>query len=603
MRTSSTTNALVYIYCVVLLLVAPASFAATAPPSGAAVSVPSLGIDVPLPGIIADVAVGGNGRYVLLWLKDVGKVAVFDVSTLKVKTLISIDGTNVVLAANEQKLFVAINDRSILQRWDIATGARELTSMLPDGLEVKQLAISQRAPSALAASMSDKHVAFMDPTTLALRPEKFQNPEYLQTGFSTYGIRAAESADEFAGWIGGANYGRDVFDSRGVSSVSTKWTTDRGGSYYIPSSDGRYVFSEGGVYSNTLKRMDVEAGATLPVYGAPGYFVGLRKLNGDRGNITVSVYTTADRRLLLSMPDGIDSKYLSSEISADKRVVFAGQYNSMILIPATKDHVNVRRFDVVGGLATAGIDYLFVTSLPPTQFTPGSPFSYQVTGFSRQGKVTYALESAPAGMMISNTGLLSWKPAADDVSREQSVVLSIKDGSGQEIYHTFKMTSSTASAQSVTKVAGVPSPASRPAIIDNGPDLTGTWLSLSQDTVGAGKNLQATIVGEFIVENRGKQAAPQSKLRYFLAIDDKAVVRVDDLYESDTVVYHETGIILLQEVLIPPLEPGGKYTALLKAPMDIGDSYIGQMAVAEVNADRRTPEVNTKNNIIKLQIK
>lgn len=159
--------------CLAFAWGAAASASAPNSTSRALPPLPSGGISIFVPGTISDVAVGGDGRYVLLWLKDVEKIAVFDVSTLAVKEYIPVDGSNIAFAASGAKIYVAINDRSIIQVWDIASGQRGLTQMLPDGQEIKELAVSQADASPVAVSMADRHVAFIDSATLALESSKF----------------------------------------------------------------------------------------------------------------------------------------------------------------------------------------------------------------------------------------------------------------------------------------------------------------------------------------------------------------------------------------------------------------------------------------------
>ena len=616
-----------------LCLTASAGPAATVPPaSNTMPAIPPAGLTIPLPGTIADVGVGGDGRYLLLWLKDVAKIAVFDLSTLKVKFYIPVDGSNISFAASGSKLYVAVNDQSIIQSWDLASGHCNLTQMLPDGLEVRMLAISQIGSGPLAASMSDRHVLFIDPTTLSVENARYKDPVIDQTGFPGYNIRAAADTESFVGWIQGTNYGLDVFDGSGAAIGEHGNPYSMGANYFVPSLDGRYVFSDCGVFNNTLDKLDIDAGSSLPVYGASGYFVGLRQLNGKPGE-TITIYTTNDRRLLVNLPRSINMGMLDNDITTDKRIIFFANYDAMVLIPASKDQIDVCPFNIRDALAEAGIDYLYVYSLPPSQFTPGTLLTYQIAAASRQGNITYHLDSGPSGMSITQSGLVSWKPDSKNPDREDSVIVSIKDASGKEIFHTFKLANSLPPPQpqaavqtvqnkpksSVVAVAAAPVPhapvtapqsaslpqgaATTPKADPNGPDLTGKWTNLEQDTTGAGKNLLATLVGAYEVQNIGKSAAPKSKLRFYLAVNESDVIEVNDLYESDQVIENIKGVVLLQEVWVPALPPGGTFEADLNAPLDVGEDDEGQYVVAEVNSEMRFAEANYDNNDVQLQIR
>ena len=95
-----------------------------------------------LPAPIADVAVGGGGRYLILSLPQIGKLAVFDVNEAKVVHYIPVAEDTVRLAAGMNKLMVLLPRAGILQRWDLTTFERELAAPCPS--------VTMAAPSSLA---------------------------------------------------------------------------------------------------------------------------------------------------------------------------------------------------------------------------------------------------------------------------------------------------------------------------------------------------------------------------------------------------------------------------------------------------------------------
>jgi len=62
-------------------------------------------------------------------------------------------------------------------------------------------------------------------------------------------------------------------------------------------------------------------------------------------------------------------------------------------------------------------------------------------------------------------------------------------------------------------------------------------------------------------------------------------------------------VVLLQEVWVPALPPGGTFEADLNAPLDVGEDDEGQYVVAEVNSEMRFAEANYDNNDVQLQIR
>lgn len=116
-----------------------------------------------------------------------------------------------------------------------------------------------------------------------------------------------------------------------------------------------------------------------------------------------------------------------------------------------------------------------------------------------------------------------------------------------------------------------------------GADLTGVWKSVTQLNEGAGADLQATIVGEFEVQNIGTEPAPASRMRFFV---------------SDDRIYDPQFSQLLQEIAVPALQPGGVFKANLKARLAKGVDAIGFFVFAVVNTSNTVQESNKRNNII-----
>ena len=78
-----------------------------------------------LPGTISDVACGGGGRFLLLSLKNIRKLAVFDVNAADVVKMISLPSRQALVAAGARKLLILFPDERLLQRWDLRSLQRE----------------------------------------------------------------------------------------------------------------------------------------------------------------------------------------------------------------------------------------------------------------------------------------------------------------------------------------------------------------------------------------------------------------------------------------------------------------------------------------------
>ena len=120
-----------------------------------------------------------------------------------------------------------------------------------------------------------------------------------------------------------------------------------------------------------------------------------------------------------------------------KRIFFIPRAKLIVLFPESNDHLELYRLDVEEALEKSGQEYLLVTSRPPVSAKRGAEYTYQLDVKSKKGDVKYQLNSSPKGMEISATGLMKWSVPADFKGDMQDVIVTIRDASGKEIFHTF----------------------------------------------------------------------------------------------------------------------------------------------------------------------
>jgi uncharacterized delta-60 repeat protein len=103
-----------------------------------------------------------------------------------------------------------------------------------------------------------------------------------------------------------------------------------------------------------------------------------------------------------------------------------------------------------------------VTSSPVTTGTDGVAYSYQVTVNNPDGcPLSYFLTTAPAGMTISTSGLITWAPAASQVGAGNQVTVQVSDGGAVPASQSFTVnlaqyiTPSIMSTPVTTAAAGV----------------------------------------------------------------------------------------------------------------------------------------------------
>ena len=83
--------------------------------------------EISLPGNVTNVAVGGGGRFLILHLAQLRKLAVFDVNEAKIVKYIPLPEDEVCMTAGIDKLIIGLPQANAFQRWSLQTLEREVT--------------------------------------------------------------------------------------------------------------------------------------------------------------------------------------------------------------------------------------------------------------------------------------------------------------------------------------------------------------------------------------------------------------------------------------------------------------------------------------------
>jgi hypothetical protein len=401
-----------------------------------------------LPGPISDVAVGGGGRYLILHVPKQGKLLVFDVNQVKVVHEIPVGKDLVNFAGGMDKLIVVQSSDSV-QRWDLTTFKKELDAPLLLNGVIKALSMGAASdgPMLVNWSVGTKELdratfSFLDPRTMKFLRLK-QNPRIGM--FSAYRdrvhVRASADGKVFGLWCTGVS-------PSGLGTMVFTGTEAR--TYYdhtsvgqvVPGPDGKVVHTGSGLHTEQGKVLGTdrrELRLSFPAHHGPFY---LGQPPGGK-NQPLSLYVVGDARKLADVPalDVFAEKEegLRNDFTLDKRVHFLPDAKLILTIPGSKDRLVLQRFDVDEALQKSALDYLFVTSQPPRVANKGTAYVYQLEVKSKKGGVQYRLESGPKGMGITKGGLLWWRVPADAAAADVPVIISIRDGSGQELFHTLSL--------------------------------------------------------------------------------------------------------------------------------------------------------------------
>jgi serine protease Do len=408
----------------------------------------------PLPGIIDDVVLGGNGRYLLLMMRNIKKIGILDVTTGKADRYLPIPGDNVMAAAGAEKLILVNADQNIVQRIRLATGEKEFTGKLPVTGVVKSVVMGYNSRNTMLvhwavgtdALAQGKYDLVNIDTMRALELEKFQ----AHNGFSyrdMVHLRASADGNTFGLWC--TSHSPSGLESLIlVGKKITPYYEHNSVGHVIPSADGKYILTGNGIYTSQLKKRGTDKlnifsipsaapnwhlGVNLPLYG------GGRDSKQKR---RVDIYVMGQETPLLGidapeMAGGENDAWARNDFTQDKRYWFIPSAELLITIPNTNDRVVLRRINILEQLDKQGVDFLFVVSSPPVSAGKGRRYEYQLEVKAKRAISKYTVDG-PAGMTISQTGRISWSVPAG-AEKENAVVVTIKDATGQEVFHTFNV--------------------------------------------------------------------------------------------------------------------------------------------------------------------
>jgi hypothetical protein len=157
---------------------------------------------------------------------------------------------------------------------------------------------------------------------------------------------------------------------------------------------------------------------------------------------TITLHVAGDQRSLVTTPLDLPKveRFGPDSWQMDQRLHFIPGAKVIVTVPASNDRLMLHRFDPEAALEKSGTDYLVVFSEPLKHAASGKEYRYAMTVKSKKGGVKYKLDSGPAGMAVSAEGVVTWAVPAGFAEGEVDVIVSITDGSGQEVFHPFKIT-------------------------------------------------------------------------------------------------------------------------------------------------------------------
>jgi hypothetical protein len=453
------------VFLLVPVFVVPGSSAAADEPAsrGTGIRPPALGqepVVKPLPGTITDVCVGGGGRYLILYVSQVRKLAVFDVNTAQVVKYLPVAEDGIRFAAGLDKLVVVLPNAKVIQRWSLVTFEREVAVPLPIQYQLTGIALGSASDGPLLVESADYprigELFFFDIRTMKKLDTTIGKRVHTNIG-PQYRLRASADGSVFTG--GNQSY---VLNGSVLDCYQPESQGD-----VLPAPDGRTLYSPGRRFTADGRLLGEPVGGHgqmtwyLPALHGPYYLSLNETREGGRGPqfLSLRLHLAGESRPLVAFPklpalEGLVDWASGRPQPFEQHVFLIPDAKLLAVIPSTKDRLVLHHYDIDQMLEKAGIDYLFATSKPPTQFQPGTTWSYQLAIRSKKGGVKYSLDVGPPGMTVSPSGFLRWAVPGNFDRAEVDVVLTIGDASEQEMFHLFKLTNGKHSAPA--KVAGTP---------------------------------------------------------------------------------------------------------------------------------------------------
>jgi S1-C subfamily serine protease len=404
-----------------------------------------------LPGPIEDVVVGGGGRYLILHLPTARQIAIFDVNAAEVVHTIPLAETAVKLAAGQDKLMILQPATNLVHRFDLHTHQREATALLPVNGIIRGACLGSASSGPLVLFASHHGASwpwggqlyFVDIQKLKFIEMGWTN-QRPQPGFESSELRASADGSVIGMW---PTQGGPFMSLVRTGNAIRAYQEHSVAGYLVPGPDGKVLYTGSGLYTNELKALDPgardqrEVRRFLPA-DQGNYYLSLQ-LAGGRS--TASVYLAGNSRPLATLPDiglplgNAREQALLQTLLLDKRVHLVPAAKLLIIIPPGDTRLMLYRFDVEEELEKSGINYLFVLSEPPRLARRGTTYAYQLAIKSKAGALTYKLDSGPQGMALSEAGKLTWPVPAEFSEDETDIIITIRDKTGQECLHTFKV--------------------------------------------------------------------------------------------------------------------------------------------------------------------
>ena len=406
-----------------------------------------------LPGIIDDIVVGGSGKYLVAHLTKDQTLAIIEVKQAKIVRYITLPSPDALFAAGAEKLYVVSPQNGLVQRFSLRTFEKEAAIPLPRGFTPGTMTMGHASlgPILFGSANLDPTIILWDGATMHPWPVNFTHVRGRFECHADCVVRAAANGQVFTS-------SRKSGSPTGVSTLlvsgplAEAHSTRASVGMLCPNFDGSRIYTGGGIFNERTNwvagRDGAQHWAATLIPGVTGpFYLGLPAVNGVFGEevraATIALHLAGTERPLVTWKDRLPVRPSAAQeerykLLLDKRVFLFPDAGLLVLLDSDDKSLELVALDLDRELEKSGIDYLFVTSLPPVGAECGKTLRYQVAAKSNQGGLKFELTARPDGMTIDPTGLLQWQVPWDHTA-DVEVRLTVSNASGQSVSQNFRL--------------------------------------------------------------------------------------------------------------------------------------------------------------------
>jgi hypothetical protein len=226
-------------------------------------------VELKLEAPVADLAVGGGGRYLVLSLPKTHKLAIFDVNAAKVVGQVPLSEEGALFTAGLEDIIVVLPQAGIIERWSLTTLKRDIAATMPIKGVIKAIAMGSASHGPLLVLSAEgreplDRASYFVVNTETLKPignEILDRSGHITNHRDLMHLRASADGRVFGLWctshspnglglIFFSEGGAQLYPYAGAELNSVG--TDFG--YVVPNSDGTIVYTETGKYAIPIQK-------------------------------------------------------------------------------------------------------------------------------------------------------------------------------------------------------------------------------------------------------------------------------------------------------------------------------------------------------------